>query len=212
MSQSCWHRGAGQSSTLMIVTFNGVASPPMTVSVAPSAPGLFSANSSGTGNGAIGNHDGSVNSPSNPEARGSVIVLYGTGEGQSNPRGVDGRIASAVYPKPLLPVKVTIGGVDATAGILYAGAAPTLVTGVFQNQCDSAAECADGRGAGGGDNRAGPRQPTDPGPIPPTIRQRSPYPQVGFTGRLPFISEGHSKIKGLRVSKVSLISDFMSSG
>ncbi len=116
----------------MVVTYNGLASPPVKLSVALSAPGLFSANGSGTGSGAIGNHDGSVNSPANPEARGSVIVLYGTGEGQKNPRGVDGRIALSVYPKPVLPVKITIGGVDASAGILYAGAAPTLVAGVFQ--------------------------------------------------------------------------------
>jgi hypothetical protein len=33
--------------------------------------------------------------------------------------GVDGRISLSVYPKPIPPVKVTIGGVDATAGILY---------------------------------------------------------------------------------------------
>lgn len=123
---------AGQTSTRMVVTYQGLTSAPMTLSVAPSAPGLFSANSSGTGNGAIDNADGSVNSPSNPAALGSVIVLFGTGEGQTNPRGVDGRIALSVFPKPVLPVKVTIGGLDATAGIQYAGAAPTLVAGVFQ--------------------------------------------------------------------------------
>jgi hypothetical protein len=33
--------------------------------------------------------------------------------------GVDGQISLSVYPRPILPVKVTIGGVDATAGILY---------------------------------------------------------------------------------------------
>jgi len=123
---------AGQTSTQMVVTYNGVASPPTKLSVAPSVPGLFSANASGTGNGSIVNSDGTVNTPANPAARGSYISLYGTGEGQTNPRGVDGRIALSVYPKPVLPVKVTIGGVDATSGILYVGAAPTLVAGVFQ--------------------------------------------------------------------------------
>jgi uncharacterized protein (TIGR03437 family) len=104
----------------------------MTLAVAPSAPGLFSANASGTGNGSIVNSDGTVNTSANPAARGSFVSLYGTGEGQTNPRGVDGRIALSAYPKPVLAVKVTIGGVDATAGILYMGAAPTLVAGVFQ--------------------------------------------------------------------------------
>ncbi len=123
---------AGQSSTQMVVTYNGVASAPMKLSVAPSAPGLFSSNSSGTGNGSIVNADGTVNSPSNPAARGSYISLYGTGEGQTNPPGVNGRIALSVYPKPVLPVKVSVGDVDATSAILYMGAAPTLVAGVFQ--------------------------------------------------------------------------------
>jgi len=123
---------AGQTSTQMVITYQGRASAPVTVPVAASAPGLFSANASGTGNGAIGNTDGSVNSPANPAQRGSIIVLYGRGEGQTDPPGVDGRIALSVYPKPVLPVKVSIGGIDATAGILYAGAAPTLVAGVFQ--------------------------------------------------------------------------------
>lgn len=123
---------AGQTSTQMVIAYQGVSSAPVTLPVAPTAPGLFSANISGTGNGAIGNFDASINSPANPAARGSVIVLYGSGEGQTTPAGVDGRIALSVYPKPVLPVKVTIGGIDATAGIQYAGAAPTLVAGVFQ--------------------------------------------------------------------------------
>jgi len=123
---------AGQASTQMVVTYNGVPSAPTAVPVAPSAPGLFSANASGTGNGAIVNSDGTVNSASNPAVRGSYVSFFGTGEGQTNPRGVDGRIALSVYPKPVLPVKITIGGVDATSGILYMGAAPTLVAGVFQ--------------------------------------------------------------------------------
>ena len=31
-----------------------------------------------------------MNSPSNPAGKGSVVVLYGTGEGATNPTGVDG--------------------------------------------------------------------------------------------------------------------------
>lgn len=123
---------AGQASTQMVVTYQGRSSAPVTVPVALSAPGLFSENASGTGNGAILNSDLSLNTPSNPAPSGSIIVLYGTGEGQTDPAGVDGRIALTVYPKPLLPVKVTIGGIDATSGVLYAGAAPYLVAGAFQ--------------------------------------------------------------------------------
>lgn len=121
---------AGQSSTQMTVIYQGRASTPLTVPVAAAAPGLFSANATGAGNGAILNQDATVNSPSNPAAKGSVIVLFGTGEGATTPAGSNGRIANSVYPKPVLPVSVTIGGLPAQ--VAYAGAAPSLVSGVLQ--------------------------------------------------------------------------------
>ncbi|MBS1872661.1 MAG: SBBP repeat-containing protein [Acidobacteria bacterium] len=105
-------------------------STPVNVAVVETAPGIFTANSSGTGQGSILNQDYGVNGPSNPAARGSVVLIYGTGEGQTDPQGVDGSFAGAVLPKPLKPVSVTIGGVPAQ--VLYAGAAPGLVAGVLQ--------------------------------------------------------------------------------
>ncbi len=95
-----------------------------------SAPGIFTADSSGKGQGAILNQDGSRNSPENPAARGSVVMIFGTGEGTTVPPGVDGAIAGAMPPKPALPVSATIGG--AAAEVQYAGAAPGLMAGVFQ--------------------------------------------------------------------------------
>jgi uncharacterized protein (TIGR03437 family) len=121
---------AGKTSTQMSILYQGRASTPIAVPVAPSAPALFSADSSGKGNGAIFNQDNSLNLPSNPAAQGSIVVLFGTGEGQTNPLGQTGRIAISVYPKPVLPVAVTIGGVS--ANVAYVGAAPSLVSGVFQ--------------------------------------------------------------------------------
>lgn len=97
--------------------------------VAPSAPGIFSANGSGTGQAASLNADGSVNSAQNPAAAGSVIVLYATGEGVTgNP--VDGQLATNPLPVPLLPVSVTIGGIP--ANVVYAGGAPGQVAGLMQ--------------------------------------------------------------------------------
>jgi uncharacterized protein (TIGR03437 family) len=58
------------------------------------------------------------------------VLLYGTGEGQTNPPGVNGRLALLTFPRPVLPVGVTIGGI--TADVLYAGAAPEFVAGFFQ--------------------------------------------------------------------------------
>jgi uncharacterized protein (TIGR03437 family) len=116
--------------TEMQVVYNGVKSNVASLQVVDVIPGLFTANASGKGPGAILNQDLSVNSAANPAAPGSVVVLYGTGEGQTNPVGLDGALTGTVWPLPIAPVSVTIGGVGATVG--YAGEAPGLVAGMLQ--------------------------------------------------------------------------------
>ncbi len=122
------------SSANVVVRYNGVLSNEVPVPVVPSEPGLFSQSQGGTGIGAILNQDQSVNSDKNPAPKGSIISLFGGGEGQTSDQGIDGLVASgpiASLPQPLLPVSVTIGGIPAT-NITYAGAAPTLTAGVLQ--------------------------------------------------------------------------------
>ena len=121
---------AGRASARVVVEYRGNRSAAITAPVVAAKPALFSANASGRGPGAIQNEDFSLNTADNPSPRGRVVILYGTGEGQTNPPGVSGRLATAVFPKPVLPVSVTIGG--RTADVLYAGAAPSLVAGLFQ--------------------------------------------------------------------------------
>ena len=118
------------TTTELAVEFRGVRSNPVTIPVLAAKPGLFTANSSGIGPGAIQNQNLSVNTASNPAQRGSIVVLYATGEGATNPAGVDGQVAASVFPKPIQPVAVRIAGVNAE--VLYAGAAPSLVAGVLQ--------------------------------------------------------------------------------
>jgi uncharacterized protein (TIGR03437 family) len=50
------------------------------------------------------------------------VVLWGTGEGITDPPAVDGRPAVDVLPKPVAPVSATIGGLPAV--VEYVGAAP----------------------------------------------------------------------------------------
>jgi uncharacterized protein (TIGR03437 family) len=57
-------------------------------------------------------------------------MIYATGEGQTTPAGVDGAVTGATLQRPVLPVRVTIGGQEAE--VLYAGSAPGLVAGVLQ--------------------------------------------------------------------------------
>ncbi len=120
----------GKSSVQVVVEYKGVRSAPVTLPVSTAAPGLFAANQAGTGPGAIYNQDGRPNAAANPAAKGSVVVLFGTGEGQTTPGGVDGKIAATEYPKPVQTVTVTVGGRPAT--VLYAGAIPGQVFGLFQ--------------------------------------------------------------------------------
>lgn len=121
---------AGRGSVRLVVEYRGVRSDAVDLEVAPAAPGLFTLDGSGRGQGAILNQDYSVNGPSNPAARNSIVILYATGEGQTTPPGQDGKLASEPLPRPVLPVTVEIG--DVQAPVLYAGGAPQMVAGVMQ--------------------------------------------------------------------------------
>jgi len=111
---------AGKTSTNMTVTVDGASSAPQIVAVAAAAPGIL----------IVLNQDYSINSASNPAAQNSVLVLYATGEGQTNPQGLDGKIATDVLPKPVLPVSVLVSGKNAV--MQYAGAVPQFIAGAMQ--------------------------------------------------------------------------------
>jgi uncharacterized protein (TIGR03437 family) len=121
---------ARDTSATLKVEYQGIASLTQTVRVIDSSPGIFVANASGQG--AILNQNGSPNSAQNPAAVGSVISIFATGEGQTDPAGVDGVINAQTLPlpKPALPVTVQING--QTAEVTYAGAAPGEVAGMLQ--------------------------------------------------------------------------------
>ncbi|HVW85369.1 MAG TPA: hypothetical protein VHB50_11845, partial [Bryobacteraceae bacterium] len=120
---------AGASTVTVQVSYNGQVSSTQTLPVAAAAPGLFSADATGSGPGAILNQDYSVNSPDNPAKAGSVVVVYATGGGQTNPPSASGTVTTE--PMPLAAsVSATVGGQPAQ--ILYAGNAGGEVAGVTQ--------------------------------------------------------------------------------
>jgi uncharacterized protein (TIGR03437 family) len=122
---------ATKPTTHVQVEYKGVRSDPIEVPVSATAPGLFTMDFSGKGPGAILNDDNVThNSVSAPARPGSVVILWGTGEGITDPPGVDGRPAVDVLPKPLAPVSVEIGGLP--AALEYVGAAPGNIPGLFQ--------------------------------------------------------------------------------
>jgi uncharacterized protein (TIGR03437 family) len=113
------------------VTYQDRTSQAFPVSMASSAPGIYTYDSSGKGPAAAINQDGvTVNTAATPTKIGDIISLYATGEGQTTPAGVDGKAASVPYPYPNLPVTATVGGQDAP--VKYAGGAPGLVAGLMQ--------------------------------------------------------------------------------
>jgi uncharacterized protein (TIGR03437 family) len=124
---------AGKSTTQVQVEYQGVLSNAMSVPVQAAHPGLFTVDSSGLGAGAILNQNYSLNGGRNPAARGSVVMIYCTGGGVTDPASVDATITPApptLYLLKTSPVSVTIGGIAAT--VSYSGAAPSQIAGLTQ--------------------------------------------------------------------------------
>ncbi len=124
---------AGKAVTEMQVTNGGQLIAGLVLPVAEAVPGIFTLDSSGVGQGAILNQDSTVNSLTNPASRGSVVALFATGAGQTDPPGTDGLIALLPLPKPITPISVKIDDIDAE--VLYAGAAPNFVAGILLVTC-----------------------------------------------------------------------------
>jgi uncharacterized protein (TIGR03437 family) len=123
-SPSVWIKYVGQTSNAYQLTS------------ATTMPGLFAQNASGSGPGAILNQDYSLNGPGNAAAKGSIVMVFMTGEGQTNPPSITGAIttpnlpAPQVTPAPLLPIGVLVNGQPAL--YTYAGEAPGLAAGLLQ--------------------------------------------------------------------------------
>ncbi|HVO98853.1 MAG TPA: TIGR03118 family protein [Bryobacteraceae bacterium] len=115
------------STAMIAVTTGTTALPPFQVSLAATAPGLFN-----SGGAVLAfNQDGTLNSASNAAAAGTVVVLYATGLGQTNPLPQDGvRSSFLVLAEVAASVTVSIGG--KTAQLIYAGSAPGQIAGVMQ--------------------------------------------------------------------------------
>jgi uncharacterized protein (TIGR03437 family) len=122
---------AGQKDVKIAVQVDDALSQPVTLPVVDTLFGLSSLDASGKGQGAILNADGSLNGRGNPAAPGSIIVLFGTGEGSVTPQAIDGAVnITTPYPVAKIPLSVKIGG--QTTEIVFQGGAPTLAIGVYQ--------------------------------------------------------------------------------
>ena len=117
---------SGKTQTSVVATYGTQTAPAVNKTVAPSAPGLFTANASGTGPGAILNQTGTLNTAVAPAPKGTIVALYLTGG------GINMSTANTT---------VTIGGQSAT--LAYAGVAPGI-TGLNQVNATIPATAASG--------------------------------------------------------------------
>ena len=120
----------GRTTTVVRTEYNGVQSGGIQISATDSAPALFTANASGTGQIAALNQDSSINSTSNPAEPNSVVVLYATGGGPWTESIPDGQIMGSHLVAPRAPVFARVGKLPAQ--IQYVGTAPGLGNGALQ--------------------------------------------------------------------------------
>jgi uncharacterized protein (TIGR03437 family) len=110
------------------------------VTLAATAPGVFTANSSGVGPAAVNQYDTTgaykgINSASNPAQRGWILAIYMTGEGNVSPQPGSGAVTQVsatppTTPQPFFAPTVLID--SQPASVPGYGEAAGLVSGVLQ--------------------------------------------------------------------------------
>ncbi len=116
---------------LAAVQFGNAVSLELPVTIVAAAPGLYTANGSGTGQAMAVNHaTGITNTTSSPVAAGDIITLYLTGAGEVSPAVPDGAPNNAGFAHPLATVTATIGGVS--TAVIYAGGDNGLAPGMIR--------------------------------------------------------------------------------
>jgi len=127
---------AGKTSTQLVVSFQGAASQETTLTVSTAAPGAFT--NAGSAQAVAYNQDGTLNGPSNPAMRGSIVALWMTGAGALSRSYADGQIvggAAGSFASLVNLPQVTFGSLNYGAPqgqVVYAGQAPDLVAGAVQ--------------------------------------------------------------------------------
>jgi uncharacterized protein (TIGR03437 family) len=113
---------SGLGSTTIQVEYNGVKGNTVTVPVIASSPGIFT-QSYGPGQVWLANQDSTFNSSSNPAPRNTYVAFWLTGQGLVNTTLADGtQPTGPTYPSPMLPVSVSLGGVQVpAANVVFAG-------------------------------------------------------------------------------------------
>ena len=97
----------------VVIDYGGQQTNLFPLGVIDASPEIFT--QSGSGQAIAANQDSSFNSPANPARKGAYLSFWVTGQGA---------VSAGSYQSPMLPVRATLGGVDAEvsfAGLIYPG-------------------------------------------------------------------------------------------
>jgi len=197
---------AGQSTASAKVAVNGQVSLPQTVKLSTFAPGIFSLNAQGTGQGAIQDASYRLVDSSNPATVGSTVIIYCTGLGPVTNQPLSGSPApSNPLAETTTAPTVTIGGAPAT--VLLSGLTPDYV-GLYQVRAQVPAAAVGGAAVpvvlsiGGVTSNTvtiAVQSSTSPNPQP-AITDLSPSSATAGTGPLPLAISGSGFIASSSVT------------
>jgi uncharacterized protein (TIGR03437 family) len=108
----------------LLIESNGTSTGPVSVSIAPAAPGIFLLG--GGQRAAAANQDWSLNTAHNPAVVGSVLAIFLTGQGElDHPVGTGDAAPFSELCSTLADTSATIGGQEAP--VLFSGLAPRFL-------------------------------------------------------------------------------------
>ncbi len=122
---------AGTAHPGMQIERDGVVRATATLPATEAAPAFLTLDISGMGQAAAINQDGSINSPSHPAPRGSILTFFSVGTGATGTP--DGSVATAAQslPAPLVAL-LGAGSRFFVGNVLYAGPSPGMTDAVTQ--------------------------------------------------------------------------------
>jgi uncharacterized protein (TIGR03437 family) len=130
--------GAIRTEHTVTVAYNGQQFGPAFAYAIFGIPGIFRLQPGQSAQAVALNQDGTLNGPTNPAARGSVVAVWGTGYGQTNPPCPIGGLNAPTAVPLSADVSALIYYSDPNlvgqqlAPVKYAGSAPTLACGIVQ--------------------------------------------------------------------------------
>jgi uncharacterized protein (TIGR03437 family) len=122
---------AVNGTTNVTVTYGGQEFGPVSTPVTFGSPGIFRLQLGQSAQAVAMNQDWTLNGPSNPAARGSIVTVWGTGYGPTDPSCATGGLNDPQAEPLSTGVSALIVG-GGVIDAMYAGSAPELVCGVVQ--------------------------------------------------------------------------------